>query len=78
MFRPQRVLITRRGNDASHEQLQRAPGLMMVTPSVGESLQIFLETGKMMTTSPITRVANDGEETVIDTRNSQYFLKLAA
>ncbi len=78
MFEPQRVLITRDSSDKFHEQLQREPGLMMGDPSVGESLQIFLETGKVMTTSPVTRVANDGEETVVDTQNSQYRLKLAS
>ena len=79
MYQPQKVLITRKGSDKfHHEKLAHEPGLMMAQPSVGESLQIFLETGKVMTTSPITRVANDGAETVVDTRNSQYRLKLAS
>lgn len=78
MYQPQRVLVTRKGSGTFHEKLALVPGLMMAQPSVGESLQIFLETGKVMTTSPVTRVANDGEETVVDTRNSQYRLKLAA
>ncbi len=78
MYQPQRVLITRQGSDAFHDQLKKMPGLMMAKPSVGESLHIFLENGKVMTTSPVTRVANDGDDTVIDTRNSTYRLKLAS
>ena len=78
MYQPQRVLITRQGSDAFHDQLKKEPGLMMAKPNVGESLHIFLENGKVMTTSPVTRVANDGDDTVIDTRNSTYRLKLAS
>jgi hypothetical protein len=77
MYEPQRVLISREG-DSLHEQLKAEAGLMIGQPSVGQALQIFFETGKVMTTSPVTRVANDGEETVVDTRNSTYRLKLAA
>jgi hypothetical protein len=78
MFRPQRVLISRQGSDAYHDQMQYEPGLMMAVPSVGESLQMFLETGKVMRTSPVTHVANDGGEIVVDTHNSRYRLKLAS
>jgi hypothetical protein len=75
MFRPQRVLISRHGND---EAWQQVPGIVTAAPSVGESLQMFLETGKIMRTSPVTHVERDGSELVVDTCNSRYRLKLAA
>jgi hypothetical protein len=76
MFRPQRVLISRNGND--HEPWQQVPGVMTAVPNVGESFQMFLETGKVMRTSPVTRVAQNGNEIVVDTRNSRYRLQLAS
>ena len=76
MFQPQRVLITRHGSD--NERWQHVPGVMTSIPNVGESFQMFLESGKMMRTSPVTRVEHDGSELVVDTRNSQYRLKLAS
>jgi hypothetical protein len=73
---PQRVLISRIGGD--HERWQQVPGVVTTAPSVGESLQMFLESGKIMRTSPVTRVANDEDEMVVDTHNSRYRLKLAS
>jgi hypothetical protein len=78
MFHPQQVLISRSSSDPEHERLQRVPGLMMAVPNVGEPLQMFLETGKIMRTSPVTHVEHDGAEIVVDTRNSRYRLKLAS
>jgi hypothetical protein len=75
MFQPQRVLISRDGND---DHFEHVPGLMMTVPNVGEPLQMFLETGRIMRTSPVTHVESDGGELVIDTRNSRYHLKLAS
>jgi hypothetical protein len=76
MFRPQRVLITRTGtNEAGWDSV---PGLVASSPSVGESLQLFLESGKWMRTSPITRIEHDGADLLVATRNSHYRLKMAA
>jgi hypothetical protein len=47
-------------------------------PSVGESLQLLLETGKLLRTSPVTRIERDGGELVVDTLNSRYRLTLAS
>lgn len=77
-FQPKRVLITRDGADNVHERMQREPGLIMGNPHVGESLHLFLETGKMMTTSPVIKVANKERELIVDTQNSRYHLKLAS
>jgi hypothetical protein len=77
MFHPQQVLISRNCSDPD-ERLQHVPGLMMAVPNVGEPLQMFLETGKIMRTSPVTHVEHDGAEIVVDTRNSRYRLKLAS
>jgi hypothetical protein len=73
---PQRVLISRTGSDQEH--WQQVPAVVAAAPSVGQSLQMFLENGKVMRTSTVTRVANDEGETVVDTRNSRYRLKLAS
>lgn len=72
MFRPQKVLISR---DAG---LQHVPGLVTNAPNVGESLQLFLDTGTLMRTSPVTKIEHDGPDLVVDTRNSRYRLKLAS
>lgn len=75
MFRPQRVLISRHG---SAEELSQVPGIVTNVPHVGESLQLYLESGKWMRTSPVTKVEDDGAELVVDTKNSQYRLQRAA
>lgn len=75
---PQKVFISRVGNDPEHESLQQVPGLMMFVPDVGDRLRMFLDTGTLMQTSPVTRVANDGNAIVVETRNSRYRLERAA
>ncbi|MBA3458446.1 MAG: hypothetical protein H0T46_00680 [Deltaproteobacteria bacterium] len=74
---PKKVLITRTGS-SNHERLNHAPGLVMFIPSVGESMRMFLESGKLVQTSPVTRVKSEGDEIVVETRNSKYLLELAA
>ena len=69
---PQRVLISRQG------RYRDEPGFVTNTPHVGESLRMFLDTGKVMQTSPVTHVEDDGAELVVDTLNSRYHLKLAS
>ncbi|KAB2894398.1 MAG: hypothetical protein F9K40_16590 [Kofleriaceae bacterium] len=72
MHVPQRVLISRHGSDG-HDV-----GFVVALPHVGQSLQMFLDDGKVMRTSPVTRVQHDGREIVIDTQNSRYRLELAS
>jgi hypothetical protein len=72
MHLPQRVLISREGSDEDES------GFVTKVPDIGESLQMFLDTGKVMRTSPVTHVEDEGEEIIIDTQNSRYHLKLAA
>lgn len=78
MTGPKKVLITRAGNDTDHEVLHHAPGLVMFIPAIGESMRMFLDSGKLVQTSPVTSVANNGNEIVVDTRNSRYRLQLAS
>ena len=65
-------MISRQGSDDALR------GIVTALPNVGESLQMYLETGKIMRTSPVTNVEHDGAELVVDTRNSRYRLKLAS
>jgi hypothetical protein len=78
VMQPQKVLITRTGTDQDHERLHHAPGVIIGEPHVGESLQVFLDDGKMMQTTAVTRVEDDDGELIVDTRNSRYRLKLAS
>lgn len=77
MTGPQKVLITR-ASGADHEVLHHAPGLVMFIPRIGESMRMFLDSGELVQTSPVTSVANNGNEIVVDTRNSRYRLELAS
>jgi hypothetical protein len=77
-FQPVRALITRDGGgDASHEALHDVAGILPAEPVVGSSLQLFLESGRVMRTSAVQRVARRGSELVVDTENSRYRLKLS-
>lgn len=78
MFEPKRILVTRDGSDTFHETLKKTPAVMMGEPAVGECLRMFLDTGKVMTTSEVTSVEDDHGELVVETRNSTYHVKIAA
>lgn len=78
MFEPKRILVTRDGSDDFHETLKKTPAVMMGEPLVGECLRMFLDTGKVMTTSEVTSVEGDRGELVVETRNSTYHVKIAA
>lgn len=69
---PQRVLLSRQGTDVDVQ------GFVMTLPQEGESLQMFLENGRVMRTSPVTHIEDDGSEVIVDTQNSRYHLKLAS
>jgi len=78
-FQPVRALITRDDDDdPRHEALHDVAGILPAEPQVGASLQMFLESGKVMRTSPVHHVARHGSELVVDTANSRYRLKLSA
>ena len=72
MYTPQRVLISRQGSNGAES------GVVIALPHVGESLHMFLDTGKIMRTSPVTHVEHEGADWVVDTQNSRYRLKLAS
>jgi len=77
-FQPVRALITRDGaRDAQHESLHDVPALIPGEPEVGAPLQMYLESGKVMRTTPVRKIAHEGSEWVVDTANSRYRLKLA-
>ena len=69
---PQRVLLSRQG---SNDDVQ---GFVMTLPHEGESLQMFLDNGRVMRTSPVTHIEDDGAELIVDTLNSRYHVKLAS
>ncbi|HET7505725.1 MAG TPA: hypothetical protein VFK02_32115 [Kofleriaceae bacterium] len=75
---PVRALITRDDDDdPMHEPIHDVPGVLPAEPQVGAPLQLFLESGKLMRTSTVKRVARRGSELVVDTANSRYRLKLS-
>ena len=77
-FQPVRALITRDDdNDPKHETLHDVPGMLPAEPQIGSSLQLFLDSGKVMRTSTVQHVARSGSELVVDTANSRYRLKLS-
>jgi len=71
-FQPVRAVITRDGDDPLHDV-----GLLPFEPTIGSSLQLFLESGKVMRTSTVQHVARHGSELVVDTVNSRYRLTLS-
>jgi len=78
-FQPVRALITRdSADDPQHESLHDAPVMIPFEPQVGSPLQLFLESGKLMRTTRVRRVAKEGSDMVVDTENSRYRLKIAA
>lgn len=52
--------------------------MMFSEPHVGDPMQVVLEDGKMMRTSPVRQVTHNGEEIVVDTLNSRYRVTLSA
>lgn len=72
MLFPQRVLLSRHGSNVDMQ------GFVTTAPHEGESLQMFLDNGRIMRTSPVTHIEEDGAELVVDTQNSRYHLKLAS
>ena len=77
-FQPMRALISRDDDDdPTHEALHDVPGMLSAEPEIGSSLQLFLESGKVMRTSTVQHVARRGSELVVDTANSRYRLKLS-
>ena len=76
-FQPTRALITRDDDgNPKHAVLHDVPGMIPGEPEVGSPLRLFLESGKVMETTAVRRVARSGSELVVDTANSRYRLKL--
>jgi hypothetical protein len=76
-FEPVRALISRDDDgDPRHEVIRDVPGVLPGQPEVGSSLRLFLESGKVMQTSPVQHVARRGSEMVVDTANSRYRLTI--
>jgi hypothetical protein len=71
MMNPQRAHI-------SGPRLDDVEAMMMTEPHEGEPMQLVLEDGKMMRTSPVRHVSRNGSEFVVDTMNSRYRVTLAA
>ena len=53
-------------------------GMVMTEPHVGDPMQLFLDNGKLVRTSPVRQVSRDGREFVVDTMNSRYRVTLAS
>ena len=70
-FQPVHALISREHDETFHD----VPGMLPLIPEVGAVMQLFLDSGKVMRTSPVRHVAHQGTEWVVDTLNSQYRLK---
>ena len=60
----------------SGPSLEDVQGVMMVEPHVGDPMQLWLDDGKLMRTSPVKRVSKKGTELVVDTANSRYRVTL--
>ena len=77
-FQVVRAVITRDDDDSpGHEALHDVSGVITGEPQVGSSLQMFLDSGKVMRTSAVKHVARRGSELVVETANSRYRLKLS-
>ena len=51
-------------------------GVMVSEPHVGDPMQLFLDDGKLMRTTPVRNVSRDGSELVVETANSRYRVTL--
>jgi hypothetical protein len=63
--------------DDDHDELHDVPCMVASEPHVGDPLQMFLDTGKVMRTSTVKRVARRGSELLVETANSRYRLVLS-
>ena len=71
---PLRVVMSRDGSDGDQEALRDVHGVMVHDPHVGEPVKIFLDNGRYLTTSVVKRVAEAGDELIVETANSTYRL----
>lgn len=60
----------------SGPRLDQVEGLLVREPSVGDSMQLLLDDGKLMRTSQVREVRRDGAQLIVDTLNSRYELRL--
>jgi len=68
---PMRALITKERDEALHD----IPAMIPIEPKVGLPMQLFLDSGKVMRTTPVQHVSREGSEVIVDTANSRYHLK---
>jgi len=73
---PLRVVLSRDGSDANHEVLRDAHGVILGNPHVGEPVQVYFDNGRYLVTSKVKRVAQTGDEMIVETANSTYRLHL--
>ena len=71
---PLRVVMSRDGSDPDHEAFREIHGVMLSTPHVGEQAKIYFDNGRYLVTSPVKRVAEAGDDLIIETANSTYRL----
>jgi hypothetical protein len=71
MMNPKRAYI-------SGPRSEDVEGVMLDEPRVGNPMQLFLDDGKLMRTSPVLHVSRDQNELVVDTLNSRYRVTLMA
>ena len=72
---PLRVVISREGSDADHEALRNVHGVILQDPHVGDSVKIYFDNGRYLVTSKVKRVAQAGDEMIVETSNSTYRLQ---
>ena len=62
----------------SGPRLDDVHGLMVNEPHVGDPMQLYLDNGKLLRTSPVRQISRNGREFVVETLNSRYRVTLAA
>jgi hypothetical protein len=75
-FKPVHARVTRDTEDADHQPLHDVGAVLTAEPEVGSVLNLFLDDGKLMRTSPVQHLERHGAELFIDTANSRYRLLL--
>jgi hypothetical protein len=71
---PLRVVMSRDGSDADHDAIRDAHGVILRKPRVGDFLKIYFDNGRYLLTSKVKRVAQVGDDTIVETANSTYRL----
>ena len=67
---PLRVVMSRDGSNTN----QDVRGVIFRDPHVGELLRVYFDNGRYLVTTKVKRVAQVGNETIVETANSTYRL----